>query len=521
MTTAQTSILTGRRLHVVIGALMLTVMLSALDQTIVATALPTIVGELGGLTQLAWVVTSYLLAATASTPLWGKFSDLYGRKPMLISAVSVFLVGSALSGAAQTMSELIATRAVQGLGAGGLMVLSMAVIADVIPPSDRGRYQGLFGAVFGVASVLGPLVGGFFVENLSWRWIFYINLPLGALVLFVLATQLHLPRVRTPHRIDWFGAALLVAGVVALLLVTQWGGREYDWTSPLIIGLTLVGTVALAVFVWWERRAPEPIVPMTLFSNPIFSVSAVVGFLMGFAMFGAIVFLPVYLQVVRGSAPTQAGLELLPLMAGLLIMSVTSGRVISRIGRYRMFPIAGTLVAALGMYLLAQLQADSPYWQVALAMLVLGLGLGQVIQVLVLAVQNSSDPRQMGAATSGITFFRQMGGSFGTAAFGAVLAATLSTRLTEYVPAGAAEGIDPGALTGSPEVIAALPPEVRVAVETAFVDSLSQVFLFAIPICLAAFVFALFLKEVPLRTGDQMMAAGRAPADRPQESADA
>ena len=501
------SLLSGRSLYTVIGALMLTTFLSALDQTIVATALPTIAGELAGITGLAWVVTAYLLAATATTPLWGKISDLYGRKPVLITAVVIFLIGSMLSGAAQEMWQLVLTRAVQGLGGGGLMVLAMAVIADVIPPAERGRYQGLFGAVFGVASVLGPLVGGFFVETLSWRWIFYVNLPLGALVLFVLATQLHLPHTRREHSIDYAGAILLVVGVVSILLVTQWGGRQYDWTSPLILGLATLAVVMLFAFVWWELRAPEPILPMSLFQNPIFRVGSAVGFVIGFAMFGAIVFLPVYLQIARGVSPTLAGLQLLPLMLGLLVTSITSGRLISRLGRYRIFPIMGTATAALGMWLLSGLGAESPYWQVALGMLVLGMGLGGVIQVLVLAVQNSSDLSQMGVATSSITFFRQMGGSFGTAAFGAILATSLSSRLADYVPADVANGLDPAALTGSPAVIASLPPDVRAGVTTAFVESLSQVFLFAVPVCLVAFGLSLFLKEIRLRTREDILAA--------------
>lgn len=512
------TLLTGRRLTVVLAALMMTTFLSALDQTIVATALPTIVGELGGLQQLAWVVTAYLLAATATTPLWGKFSDLYGRKRVLQTAVVIFLIGSMLAGASQTMGQLIGFRAIQGIGGGGLMVLAMAVIADVIPPSERGRYQGLFGAVFGVASVLGPLVGGFFVQNSTWRWIFYINIPLGIAVLVILGVVLHLPRTRSEHRIDYLGAALAVATVITLLLALEWGGRNYPWGSPTIIGLLVAAAVLGTLFVLQEKRHPEPIVPMTLFSNPVFRIAAVIGFIIGIAMFGGIVYLPVYLQVARGLEPTQAGLALLPLMLGLLVTSILSGRVISRVGRYRMFPIAGTLTAALGMYLLSGIAVDSPYWRIALGMLVLGFGLGMVMQVLVLAVQNAVSPREIGTATSSATFFRQMGGSFGTAVFGAIMTSRLATALLDAVPPGF--DVDPSKLTGSPAFINALPEPVKSNVREAFVSSLTGVFAWAIPVCLVAFVFALFLPEQKLRTREDMvkeMQARQTPADAAAE----
>jgi EmrB/QacA subfamily drug resistance transporter len=479
-----------------LAALMLTLLLAALDQTIVSTALPTITSDLGGLNHLSWVVTAYLLASTVSTPIWGKISDLYGRKLMLQSAVVVFVVASALAGLSQTMGQLIATRALQGLGGGGIMVLVMAVIADLIPPRERGRYAGLFGAVFGLASILGPLLGGFFTEQLSWRWIFYINLPLGIAAFVILGAVLHLPRHRESHRIDWFGAALLVAGVTALLLVTVWGGQQFDWLSPEIIGLTVAGLVLLGVFVWQERRASEPMVSMALFRDKVFTVTSGIGFVVGFAMFGSIVYLSIYLQVVYGSTPTEAGLQLLPFMVGMLVTSIGSGLLITKFGRYKIFPIIGTALATVGLLLFSRLGADTPYWQIAVAMLVLGTGLGNVMQVLVLAVQNSVPPREIGSATSASTFFRSIGGSFGTAVFGAVFASRLAVELAAVVPGGS---LPDGGATGSLDVIRSLPSAVQDLVLDAFARAIDTTFLVAVPIMAVAFVLALFLPEVPLR----------------------
>ena len=414
-----------RHLYWALGALMLTMLLAALDQTIVSTALPTITSDLGGLNELSWVVTAYLLAATVSTPIWGKLSDLYGRKLMLQTSVVIFVIASALAGLSQNMAELIGTRALQGLGGGGLMVLVMAVLADLIAPRERGRYMGLFGAVFGVASVIGPLLGGFFTEHLSWRWIFYINLPLGIAAFLVLGSVLHLPRHRKEHRIDWAGAVLLIVGVSSLLMVTVWGGNQYAWGSPQIIGMGVVGVLAVVAFVFQELHAPEPMVSMELFRNRVFTITSAIGFVVGFAMFGSIVYLSIYLQVVYGSSPTTAGLQLLPLMVGIIVASIVSGRLITRTGKYRAYPLIGTALATIGLFLLSHLGGTTPYWQIAIAMVVLGAGLGNVMQVLVLAVQNSVEPRDIGTATSGSTFFRSIGGSFGTAVFGAVWAASL------------------------------------------------------------------------------------------------
>ncbi|MFN8127103.1 MAG: MDR family MFS transporter [Candidatus Nanopelagicales bacterium] len=486
-------------LRLILGALMMTMMLAALDQTIVSTALPTITSDLGGLNELSWVVTAYLLTSTATTPLWGKLSDQYGRKLMLQSAVAIFVIASALAGLSQNMGQLIGFRALQGVGGGGLMVLIMAVIGDLIPPRDRGRYMGLFGAVFGVASVVGPLLGGLFTQHLSWRWIFYINLPLGIAAFVVLGAVLHIPVRHEKRSIDWLGAGLLVAGVTALLLVTVWGGHEYAWGSPTIIGLTLFGIAALVLFVLQELRAAEPILSMDLFRSRTFSLTAAIGFVVGFAMFGAIVYLSVYLQVINGATPTQAGLMLLPLMGGLLLTSILSGQVISRTGRYKIFPILGTGIAAIGLFLLSRLGVDTPYWQFSIAAFVLGVGLGNVMQVLVLIVQNDVDPAHMGAATSGSTFFRMIGASFGTAAFGAIWTSRLAVELAAAIPAGQmpAGGTD---FTTSMTSIHDLPAPIQSVVLEAFARALDVTFLVAVPIMLVALVLSFLLPEVPLRT---------------------
>lgn len=489
-------LITGGRLRIVLGALMLTMFLAALDQTIVSTALPRITSELGGLNQLAWVVTAYLLTSTASTPIWGKISDIYGRKLMLQSSIVIFLIGSALAGASNSMEMLIVTRGIQGLGGGGLMVLVMAVIADVIPPRERGRYTGLFGAVFAVSSIVGPLLGGWFVDALSWRWIFYINLPLGIAAMFILASVLRIPQHRVNHKVDYLGAILMVSGVALGLLVTEWGGNRYEWTSPTLISMAAASLILLALFVWRQLRIDEPLVPMSLFRNKVFGITSMIGFIVGLAMFGSLIYLSLYLQVVLGSSPTVAGLQLIPMMVGMLAMSILSGQLTSRIGRYKPFPIIGMALATVAMILFSTIDVNTPYWKLALAMLILGAGLGNVMQVLIIAVQNSVKPQEIGVATSGSTFFRSIGGTFGTAIFGAIMTAQLSSNITSAMPGA---NVDTSQVTSALSTIASLPDQLRMVVLTAFSDALATVFLVAIPFIAFGFLLALIVPDVRLR----------------------
>ncbi len=498
--------LTHRSILVILSALMLGMLLAALDQTIVATALPTIAGDLGGLNHLSWVVTAYLLTSTISTPLWGKLGDLYGRKKLFQAAIVIFLVGSALSGLSQSMSELIAFRALQGVGAGGLIVGAQAIIGDVVSPRRRGRYMGYFGAVFGVTSIAGPLLGGFFTESLTWRWVFYINLPIGFIALAVVAAVLHLPRKRTDHAVDYWGTALLGGGVTAIILLTTWGGTTYPWGSPVIVSLAVLGAALIGAFCLVERRVPEPLIPLELFTNRVFSVTSMIGFILGFAMFGTIVYLPLYLQTVHGASPTSSGLQLLPLMVGMLGTSVTSGRLISRWGRYKIFPILGMAIMALGIYLLSRMTASTPFVVSALFMFVVGVGLGGVMQVLVIAIQNSVPYRYLGTATSTATFFRSIGGSFGVSVFGAIFNNRLRANLPLYLPAQAISHIGGTNIASNPAQLGTLPPSIHHGFVMAFSHTLETVFLVGVPVVVIGFALTWLLKEVPLR--DQPFVSG-------------
>jgi len=486
------------RLRLIFSGLMLVLLLAALDQTIVATALPTIVGDLGGLNRLSWVTSAFLLAQTAVTPIYGKLGDLYGRKRMLEGAIVVFLIGSALCGLANSMTELIAFRAVQGLGAGGLIVLVQAAVGDVVPPRERGRYQGLFGAVFGVASVAGPLLGGAIVENFSWRWIFYVNLPVGALALIVISATLPATGRRARPRIDYLGAALLAAALSAIVLVASLGGTTWPWGSAQTIVVTLLGLVLLAFFAAVERRAEEPVLPPALARDRVFVVACAESLIVGFALFGSVTFLPLYFQTVDGASPTGAGLRLVPMMLGVLTMSIVSGQIITRTGRYRVFPIAGTALMTLGLALLSRLDVGTSSATAFVYLLILGLGLGSVMQVLVLAVQNAVDYSVLGAATSGVTLFRGIGGSLGAAVFGSIFTSRLTSELHNTFKGPLGRAVASGArLTGAQ--VSHLPPALRSTYEHAYVHALQPVFLAAAGVAGVGFALSWTLEERPLR----------------------
>ncbi|WP_455753030.1 MDR family MFS transporter [Streptomyces celluloflavus] len=504
--------------RMVLFALMIAMLLAMLDNMIVGTAMPTIVGELGGLEHLSWVVTAYTLATAASTPIWGKLGDMYGRKGVFLASIVLFLIGSALSGMAQDMGQLIGFRAVQGLGAGGLMVGVMAIIGDLIPPRERGKYQGMMAGVMAVAMIGGPLVGGAITDHLGWRWSFYINLPLGAIALVMVTVVLHLPKKRSQARIDYVGAALLTIGIVSLVLITTWGGTEYDWGSGQIIGLGILGVVSLAAFVLVERKVKEPILPLHIFRNGNFALVTLIGFLVGFVMFGSMTFLPLFQQTVQGASATNSGLLLLPMLLGMMVVSLFAGRVTTTTGKYKIFVVVGGALITVGLALLSLMDTDTTRFTSGAFMAVLGAGMGFLMQTTMLIAQNSVEMKDMGVGSSSATLFRTIGGSFGVAILGAVFTNRVQSTMAERL--GKAGGALPsGTAQLDPKGLAKLPPMIKDAYLHAVATGTHNVFLWGAVISVIGFAAAWFLKEVPLRGGPSATSGkaegGDAPADRP------
>ncbi|MFF7152207.1 MDR family MFS transporter [Streptomyces griseoaurantiacus] len=507
-----------RSVRVVLLALMIAMLLAMLDNMIIGTAMPTIVGELGGLEHLSWVVTAYTLATAASTPLWGKLGDMYGRKGVFMTSIVVFLIGSALSGMAQDMGQLIGFRAVQGLGAGGLMVGVMAIIGDLIPPRERGKYQGMMAGVMALAMIAGPLVGGTITDHLGWRWSFYINLPLGAVALIAISVVLHLPKKRAQTRIDYLGAGLLTLGITSIVLVTTWGGTEYAWGSARIMELIGIGVAALVGFLFWQTKAAEPIMPLHIFRNRNFSLMSIIGFITGFVMFGAVLFLPLYQQAVQGASATNSGLLLLPMLGAMLVVSMVAGRVTTNSGRYKVFPLAGGVLLIAGLFLLAQMDTGTSRLTSGIYMAVLGAGMGCLMQITMLVAQNSVEMKDMGVASSSTTLFRTLGSSFGVAIMGALFNNRVQDVMVERAGALGGKMTEQSAQLDAAS-LAKLPVQAREAYQYAVSAGTHSAFLLGAAVAVVALVAAVFVKEVPLRGAGGPKpaeeAAGDAAGERP------
>ncbi|MEU6847016.1 MDR family MFS transporter [Streptomyces sp. NPDC046716] len=499
-----------RSVRVVLMALMIAMLLAMLDNMIVGTAMPTIVGDLGGIEHLSWVVTAYTLATAASTPIWGKVGDMYGRKGAFLTSIVIFLIGSALSGMAQGMTELIAFRAVQGLGAGGLMVGVMAIIGDLIPPRERGKYQGMMAGVMALAMIGGPLVGGTITDHLGWRWTFYINLPIGAVALVMITAVLHLPKKRSGGSIDYLGAALLTVGITSIVLVTTWGGSEYAWGSAVIMELIGLGVAALVGFVFSQTRAAEPILPLHIFRSLNFTLMSVIGFITGFVMFGAVLFLPLYQQSVQGASATNSGLLLLPMLLSMMVVSLVAGRVTTNTGKYKVFPVVGSVLMIGGLFLLAQMDTDTSRFMSGVYMAVLGAGMGCLMQITMLVAQNSVEMKDMGVASSSTTLFRTLGSSFGVAIMGALFNSKVQDVMAERAGSLGGKVTEQSAQLDAAS-LAKLPAPVREAYEFAVSSGTHVAFLLGSVVAVVALIAAVFVKEVALR--------GAGPADKEQGAA--